>query len=499
MVFHCPKHQRRHMKKLLTFMMLLCVAALASNEPVALHVYGPGSVAKNSYAVPYFMATSGFLNGRPLGWTWECKDLNGNILDYIETNPYEREIKVDVRQTSFILYARFRYESYEDHTERYSYASYQVNVGEPTFTITNIGSIHNGDFDTTITGVTTRVIHFNIDSDNYVNGSLYSQTNTGEIIPDYLVEQKTVNDDDLLTIRIEHTPSSMEVRYIHLKLDLPNHLVLYRRGSNQEGKYVALGTAGQLQTISCGSSANFDRIIDKDLFVEGVGLGIGDLRINYYGYGGNLISHVADIRYRTSADIAGRQEMYSDGGYPFQYARSLSLTGCEFSIYDNNNISNTSLPSSLNNNNYNAPALAVDRYWLVKGEPFTVDVSGYGTPDDPFEYINGKWYTSYEAFGGSVAFYESTIWYPRLYSGVLLNDAEVINYEGLATALRSFYEPGICPDWKMFYMKLTGLSGWGSNAILHHRGEVLYQYYYDLHSSNNQSNWLPKKYGLDLP
>ena len=410
------------MKKLLIFIALLCTAAMASNDPPVLVIHGPEFIATSSYSVKYHMGVGGHLNGIPKGRTWQVRDEDDVPQNWIVSGQNDIDAKINILGNCTI-YATLHYEEEETHLDKCISCSYEVTTGTPTFYLHHADSIHNGDFDTTITGVTTRVIHFNIDSDNYVNGSLYSQTNTGEIIPDYLVEQKTVNDDDLLTIRIEHTPSSMEVRYIHLKLDLPNHLVLYRRGSNQEGKYVALGTAGQLQTISCGSSANFDRIIDKDLFVEGVGLGIGDLRINYYGFGGNLISHVADIRYRTSADIAGRQEMYSDGGYPFQYARSLSLTGCEFSIYDNNNISNTSLPSSLNNNNYNAPALAVDRYWLVKGEPFTVDVSGYGTPDDPFEYINGKWYTSYEAFGGSVAFYESTIWYPRLYSGVLLNDA----------------------------------------------------------------------------
>lgn len=453
------------MKKLLIFMMLICTAALASNEPVALHIYGPGYVAKNSYAVPYYMATSGFLNGRPLGWTWECKDLNGNTLDYIETNPYAREIKVDARETSFILYARFRYESYEDHTERYSYASYQVNVGEPTFTLQNIESIHNGEFDTTTTGVTTRVIHFNIDSDNYVNGSYYSQTNTGEIIPDFLVEQKTVNDDDLLTFRINHTPASMEVRYIHLKLDLPNHLVLYRKGSALENKYVTLGTAGHLQTISCGSSANFDRIFNKDLFVEGVGLGLGNLKINYYGFNGNLISQVADVRYRTCADVSGRQAL-PVGGILEDIEFDDQLDGCEWSLFDE---SNSSFSSAYD---YNAPAFAVDHNWNAIGYPFIVLVSDSGNPGNPiiFDPASCYYYTSYEAFGGVREFYESPMWTPQLSLGGSFHDSVVMFYYELWAALRSRSTTGTLPAWNMFFMKLD------SGPVLNHRGEVLFDY-----------------------
>lgn len=483
------------MKKLLIFIALLCSAAMASNDPPVLVIHGPEFIATSSYSVKYHMGVGGHLNGIPKGRTWQVRDEDDVQQDWVVSGQNDIDAKINILGNCTI-YATLHYVEEGTGLDKCISCSYEVTTGTPTFYLHHADSIHNGQFDTNENGITTRVIHFNIDRDEYKT----SNDPTFDYIPDFQFNgQKMFTvDDDLLTFRINSDPPKMNVEYIKLNIEAPSHLRVLRIVPGSASLCFPITVPGETNTVYCGIGNNQGRIFNRNLYLEGMGIGLGNLIIKYVRDNGNATT-IANLRYRASADIAGRQEMYSDGGYPFQYARSLSLTGCEFSIYDNNNISNTSLPSSLNNNNYNAPALAVDRYWLVKGEPFTVDVSGYGTPDDPFEYINGKWYTSYEAFGGSVAFYESTIWYPRLYSGVLLNDAEVINYEGLATALRSFYEPGICPGWKMFYMKLTGLSGWGSNAILHHRGEVLYQYYYDLHSSNNQSNWLPKKYGLDLP
>lgn len=455
------------MKKLLTFMMLLCTAALASNEPVALHIYGPDCIAKNSHNVPYFMATSGFLNGRPLGWTWECKDLNGNTLDYIETDPYAREIKVDARQTSFILYARFRYESYEDHTERYSYASYQVNVGEPTFTISNIGSIHNGQFDTTITGVTTRVIHFNIDSD-------MNAVENGELLPDYLVANKRIgDDDDILTFRINHFPSYMDVRYIPLKLELPNYVIVYRNGSAQESGYlIPLGEPGHLQTIACWSSSNFGRILDTTLYVEGLGLGVGSVKISYNDCNGNLISAVADLRYRACADVSGRQPLLLNGIVEDMSFKN-QLDGCEWSLFDE---SNSSFSSS---DDYNAPAFAVDHNWDAIGHPFIVEEQGYGSPGNPIILgLDNKYHTSYAAFGGVREFFETNLWTLTLSLGGTFNDSVVLYYFSVPNtnpyqtwaALRSWSTTGTLPTWNMFYMKLI------YGPILNHRGEVLFDY-----------------------
>ena len=482
------------MKKLLTFIALLCTAAVASNEPPVLNITGPSCIAISSYSVKYHVGVGGHLNGDRRGYSWEVIDDDDGVRQdgWIVSGQDEQDVYINILG-SCTIYATLYYEEWGTGINKSLHTSYKVTAGTPTFYLEHADSIHNGQFDTTVTGVITRVIHFNIDSDD--NGSSHDS-----YMPDFLVNGQKIftEDDDILTFRINSEPPQMNVEYIKLNIEAPSHLRVLRIVPGSSSLCFPITVPGETNTIYCGIGNNRGRIFNRNLYLEGMGIGLGSLKIKYVRDNGNATT-IANLRYRASADIAGRQEMYSDSGYPFQYARSLSLTGCEFSIYDNSNMSCSSLPSSLNNNNYNAPALAVDRYWLVKGVPFFVDLSGYGTPDNPFEYINGKWYTSYEAFGGSVPFYESTNWYPRLYGGVLLSDAEVINYEGLATALRSFYEPGICPGWRMFYMKLTGLAGWGSDAILHHRGEVLYQYYYDLHSSNNQSNWLPQKYGLELP
>lgn len=487
------------MKKLLTFMLLLCTAALASNEPAVINITGPSCIALYSYSVKYHIGVGGHLNGDRRGYSWEVIDDDDGVRQdgWIVSGQDEQNAYINIFG-SCTIYATLYYEEWGTGINKSLHTSYKVTAGMPTFYLEHADSIHNGQFDTNENGVITRVIHFNVDRDEYETSN--DPTVPFNYIPDFQIngQKNFTEDDDILTFRINSEPPQMNVEYIKLNIEAPSHLRVLRIVPGSSNSCFPITVPGETNTVYCGMGNNRGRIFNRNLYLEGMGIGLGNLKIKYLYYSGSSTT-IANLRYRASADIAGRQEMYSGDYNVFREGKSLSLTGCEFSIFDNYNMSCSSLPSSLNNNNYNAPALAVDRYWFVKGGPFFVDTSGYGTADEPFEYINGKWYTSYEAFGGSVAFYESTIWYPRLYSGVLLNDAEVINYEGLATALRSFYEPGICPGWRMFYMKLTGLASWSSDAILHHRGEVLYQYYYDLHSSNNQSNWLPKKYGLDLP
>ena len=476
------------MKNLLTFIALLNAIGLASNDPPVLVIHGPSYIAISSYSVKYHMGVGGHLNGIPKGRTWEVRDEDDVLQNWIVSGQNDIDAKINILGNCTI-YATLHYEEEGTHLDKYISCSYEVTTGTPTFYLEHADSIHNGQFDTTITGVTTRVIHFNIDRDEEGDQSdIYK--------PDYQIngDKHFLEDDDILTFRINSSPSSMNVEYIKLIIEAP-HLRVCRIFPGSSSVCVPITTTGS-STVYCGDTPNLGRIFNRNLYLEGMRIRTSSLKIKYVLDNGYSTT-IADLRYRTCADIAGRQEMYTADSPVFTQGRS-RLTGCEFSIYDAYNISDIIPPFFPTSDNFNAPALAVDNSWDLIGCPFKVELNGYGAPGNQFVYSNNCWYTSYEAFGGATAFYESTLWEPKLFGGVTLSNARVINYYELDTALRSFYEPGICPGWKMFYMKLTGLTDWSGDVVLHHRGEVLYQYYYDLHSSSSQSNWLPKKYGLQL-
>ena len=477
------------MKKLLTFVAIISAIAFASNDPPVLVINGPDYVAASSYGVDYSMGIDGNLNGEPKGRTWEVRDEDDVVQDgWIVSGQNEIDAKINILGDCTI-YATLHYKENDSQIDKYIHAEYEVKTGTPTFTVEHADSIHNGQFDTTVTGVTTRVIHFNIDCDNHGDDH-------DPYVPDYKIYGKKYleNDDDILSFRINSFPKNMNVKYIKLDFEAP-HLRVCRVDKYSANICVPITTNG-ITTVYCGKGDNLGRIFNQNLYLEGTRIRVDCLKIKYKRNNGYSTT-IADLRYRTCADIAGRQEMATDNISTFPYARSLSLTGCEFSLYDAYNITNAP-PFLTDSNDYNAPALAVDYFWGVIRTPFKVKIDECGTPGNPFVYSNSCWYTSYEAFGGSVAFYESSLWEPKLFNGVSLNNARVINYEDLSAAIRSSYEPGICPGWKMFFMKLTGLYGWDSDAVLHHRGEVLYQYYYDWYSLHNEYNWMPKLYGLHL-
>lgn len=477
------------MKKFLIFIALLCTAAMGSNEPAIIIVSGPGYIAASSYGVKYHIGVGGHLNGDRRGYLWEVRDENNNsVNDWIVSRHDEQNARINII-SNCTIYATLYYEEWDTGINKSLHTSYAVTTGTPTFSLAYAGSIHNGQYDTTITGVTTRVIHFNIDRDQQGDAS-------DNYKPDYQINSNKnfTIDDDILAFRINSSPASMNVEYIKLVVESP-HLRICRIFPGSSSVCIPITTTGS-STIYCGNGDNLGRVFNRDLYLEGIRIRLGSLKIKYKLENGDSTT-VTELRYRTCADTAGRQEMFSDDQSVFTQARSL-LTGCEFSIYDAYNISDVIPPFFPTSDNFNAPALAVDNSWDLLGTPFKVELTGYGTPGNPFVYSNNCWYTSYEAFGGATAFYESTLWEPKLFGSVPLSDARVINYCELATALRSFYEPGICPDWKMFYIKLTGLTGWSGDAILHHRGEVLYQYYYNQYSLGI-SNWQPKIYGLELP
>ena len=474
------------MKKFLTFIALLCTAAVASNEPAIIIVSGPSYIAASSYGVKYHIGVGGHLNGDRRGYNWEVRDENNNqVNDWIVSRHDEQNARINII-SNCTIYATLYYEEWDTGINKSLHTSYAVTTGTPTFYLEHADSIHNGQFDTTITGVTTRVIHFNIDRDEEGDQSdIYK--------PDYQIngDKHFLEDDDILTFRINSSPSYMNVEYIKLIIEAP-HLRVCRIFPGSSSVCVPITTTGS-STVYCGDTPNLGRIFNRNLYLEGMRIRTSSLKIKYVLDNGYSTT-IADLRYRTCADIAGRQELYQGDHDDFQDARSLSLTGCEFSLYDNHNLSDIVPPFFSVGNDYNAPALAVDSYWSVIGTPFKVAEDGYGSPGNQFVLSNNCWYTSYEAFGGSIAFYESSLWNPKLFRCYVLNEATVINYEGLNTGLKSLYYPGACPGWKMFYMKLTDLSEWDSDAILHHRGEVLYQHYYDVNSSNNGTDWLPIMY-----
>lgn len=477
------------MKKLLIFIALLCTAAMASNDPAIIVVSGPSYIAASSYGVKYHIGVGGHLNGNRRGYNWEVKDENSNsVNDWIVSRHDEQNARINIL-SNCTIYATLYYEEWDTGINKSLHTSYAVTTGTPTFYLHHADSIHNGQFDTTVTGVTTRVIHFNIDNDDHGSGH-------GQYTPDYQIygQKYFLEDDDILTFQINSSSSPMNVEYIKLDFESP-HLRVCRIDKYSSNICVPITTNG-LTTVYCGKDDNLGRIFNRDLYLEGTRIRLGGLKIKYRLENGDSTT-IAELRYRTCADTAGRQELFPGDHEVFTQGRSL-LTGCEFSIYDAYNTSDIIPPFFPTSDNFNAPALAVDNSWNLMGTPFKVELNGYGTPNNPFVYSNNCLYTSYEAFGGATAFYESTLWEPKLFGNVPLSDARVINYCELATALRSFYEPGICPGWKMFYMKLTGLPDWSGDAILHHRGEVLYQYYYDQYSLGI-SSWQPKIYGLELP
>lgn len=480
------------MKKLLIFIALLCTAAVASNEPAIIIVSGPSYIAASSYGVKYHIGVGGHLNGDRRGYNWEVRDENNNqVNDWIVSRHDEQNARINII-SNCTIYATLYYEEWDTGINKSLHTSYAVTTGTPTFYLEHADSIHNGQFDTTVTGVTTRVIHFNIDNDDHGPGH-------GQYTPDYQIYGRKYfsDDDDILTFQINSSSGPMNVEYIKLDFESP-HLRVCRIVPDNSSICFPITTNGITTTVYCGNGYNHGRIFNRNLYLEGRRTGLGSLKIKYRLENGDSTT-IAELRYRTCADKAGRQEMFSGDQSVFTQARSL-LTGCEFSIFDSYNMSNIMPPFFPTNNNFNAPALAVDNAWDIIGTPFKVAIEGPGTPNDPFWFNSTEncWYTSYEAFGGATAFYESTLWEPKLFGNVPLSYARVINYCELATALRSFHEPGICPGWKMFYMKLTGLTDWPGNTILHHRGEVLYQHYYNQYSLGI-SSWQPKIYGLELP
>ncbi|MBO7446711.1 hypothetical protein J6U78_00080 [bacterium] len=460
------------MKKLLTFMMLLCTAALASNEPLVLNISGQSYVAKYSYGVKYHMGVGGHLNGDPRGRYWWVVDSNGVTQnDWIISGRYNQDVKINILGDCTI-YAQFHYEEWGSGLDKYIYDEYEVRTGTPTFTVDYAGSIHNGQFDTTVTGVTTRVIHFNIDSDYYRAGVTTVPVNQGIVTPDFLIQHKTAEeDDDILPFYIKHFPAQMYVKCLRIGLEIPNHLALYRKGSALEDYFMPLGATGTSSVVNCGDNETMGRIFDGYLYLEGTALGVGHLKIDYLNLNGGVVSQIADLKYKTCADVSGRQPL-SNGTTLESMEFDDQLDGCEWSLFDE---SNSSFSSSYD---YNAPAFAVDHNWNVVNNPFKVWWEDVGTSDDPIivDPASGKYVTSYEAFGGVREFFESTLWTPQLSLGGSLHDSVVLYYFTQITeyyswaALRSWSTTGTLPAWNMFYMKLD------SGPILNHRGEVLFDY-----------------------
>lgn len=452
------------MKKLIYFLLLMVATAFASNEEKVLHVFGPSYIAEYSYNVRYYMAVSGNLNGNPIDHHWECTDLNGNPLNYIQTSVWNYEVFLDIGDQPFILNARLHYSEHVTHEEKYIYASYVVNVGEPSFSLMATNTIHNGDYDYSYGNSITRHIHFNIDSDN-----------TGHETPDYLFGEKNgFDDDDLLPLKISHSPSWMNVDYIRLKVEMPSHLRLYTKNAYQ--LYKPMANPGTTTNLYCGIGDLKGKIFDKFIYLEGTAIGNGNIKITYRRQSSSGDVEIANFRYRSCADLHGRQPNYNERSSLNNNYHA--LIDCEYSVVDDW----TDEYMMYQNNNYNAPAYAVDPSWSVIGFPFKVFESGYGTTANPIVYSNGLYCTSYEAFEGASEFYRSTIWPINLYSSHFIGDSIVLFYGGLLAARRSDSCNGNIGN--MFIMKLE------NSFFLNHNGKDFFDYYTE-HPINS---YTPVKY-----
>lgn len=462
------------MKKILLFLLLFALTALASNEEKVLNIYGPGYIAEHSYNVRYYMAVVGNPDCNPIGHHWTCTDLNGNPLDYIKSSVWDYEVFLDIGDQPFILNARFHYEEHGTHDEKYIYASYVVNVGEPSFSLAKVSTIRNGEWDQN----GRKSIYFNIDYDG-------RSVSSGITDQDFLVDDKTYLDDELLPIEITHTPKTMNVDYVLLRAIMPNHIRLCREYLylvHWDRRYKSIATQGQTTDIYCGNNFNKGNIFDCDLFLEGVAIGSGHVKLGIgHKDDTNYFNCIADVNYWSHADLYGRpptclEQTNVESNYSM-------LKSCEYSVIDDPIIEgNTS-----NRQDYNAPAYAVDHAWSVIGFPFIVDYSGYGTTANPFVCINGLYYTSYEAFEDASEYYRSTIWPINLYPTYYLGDSVVLYYGGLKASLRSSNGGGNIPN--MFIIKTSSELNY---LLLNHNGKDMFDYYYDLY--NNTGIYTPKMY-----
>ena len=454
------------MKKILLFLLLFALTALASNEEKVLNIYGPGYIAEYSYNVRYYMAVIGNPNCNPIGHHWTCTDLNGNPLDYIKSSAWDYEVFLDIGDQPFILNARFHYKEHGTHDEKYIYASYVVNVGEPSFSLMATNTIHNGDYDYSYGNSITRHIHFNIDSDN-----------TGQETPDYLIGEKRFDDDDLLPLKISHSPSWMNVDYIRLKVEMPSHLRLYTKNAYQ--LYKPMANSGTTTNLYCGIGDLKGKIFDKFIYLEGTAIGNGNIKITYRRQSSSGDVEIANFRYRSCADIHGRQPNYNErsslnSGYQ-------ALIDCEYSVVDD--WADEYMEEQ--DGSYNAPAYAVDPYGNTFGHPFIVrdDCVIYGDSNCPIALDpNGKYYTSYYTFGGASDFYTDVRWPINLYPTGNIGDSIVLFYGGLLAARRS--DSGNGNIGNMFIMKLN------DSFFLNHNGKDFLDYYTE-HPINS---YTPVKY-----
>ena len=464
------------MKKLLIFIALLCTAAMASNDPKVLNIFGPNYIAEYSYGVRYYMAVAGNLNGNPIGRHWECKDLNGNTLNYIQGSSYNYDVYLDIGDQPFILYATFHYREHVTHEEKYLYATCLVNVGEPLFSLTNVSTIRDGEWDQ----YGKKHIYFNLDIDGMA-------ANSNIEVQDYLIDDKTYLDDELLPLTISHTPSTMNVDYVLLRAIMPNHIRLCRSYfyyGYWDQRFKSIASQGQTTDIYCGENYNKGNIFDCNLYLEGVAIGSGHVKL---GIGRkddtNYFDCIADINYGSCADIHGRQPNCDERDLlknNFQ-----ALIDCEYSVVDD--WADEYMVEQ--DGSYNAPAYAVDPGWTIAGHPFIVldDYTIYGDALCPIELKpDGKYYTSYYTFGNASEFYTSPIWRDKLYASHYIGDSIVLFYGGLLAARRS--DSGNGNIGNMFIMKLN------NSFFLNHNGKDFFDYY----TEHNIGTYTPVKYAPTL-
>ena len=242
---------------------------------------------------------------------------------------------------------------------------------------------------------------------------------------------------------------------------MPSHLRLYTKNAYQ--LYKPMANPGTTTNLYCGIGDLKGKIFDKFIYLEGTAIGNGNIKITYRRQSSSGDVEIANLRYRSCADLHGRQPSYNERSSLNNNYHA--LIDCEYSVVDD------WLDEYMiyQNNNYNAPAYAVDPSWSVTGFPFKVYESGYGTTANPIVYSNSLYCTSYEAFEGASEFYGSAIWPINLYPTGNIGDSIVLFYGGLLAARRS--DSGNGNIGNMFIMKLN------DSFFLNHNGKDFFDYY----------------------
>lgn len=455
-------------------------SAVFANVPDSIIIDGPSVVAANSHEVHY-SATIVAALGDYQSFFWKCYDENMDEIDLFASPAYHKSIRLNVGTNNFYLWVRAEYTRNGLLGTNVIFALTQmISNAVPAFSSQTAPGIHNGQFDY---GSTT-VIHMNIDDDD--NSAIPSSDDDDErdCGEDYLQEyEKTYKqdedfDDDFVPIELDVDGYMAEVdpRFIDLIFDVPNNISVWLKVN--DNYFTNIAPCGTVTTNHCYKIPLLGRTLNYPMYVEGVGLGTGTLKI-YYNQNDeeNYNTLVYSNRFKTCASTYGRQPyaLFPNGENEILWCYNITngLTGCEWSLVDDRD------------DTYNAPSFARDPFFSRYGRHFITERVKTGCSGTALYPYDGKYYTSFDAFGDenglatsedAHAFFTDQGWYEKLISGPFI-DSMVLFYalpehDYLWSARRFVeYDPGALHTfWQMFILKAN------DQYKLIHRGEALYEY-----------------------